>query len=283
MNMTRHPSRQAFFSEFPAPLEKVSEYTRTYSRTVKVKGYHATKAFLKTMVFLARRLSWNGAYRLGTWIGMLLYRLGIRKKVAMINLDIVYGRRKSPQEKDRIYRECLINFGRFIINYLRLPYMDEAFWKHQCEWENEALFKNAINRKKGVVLISGHIGMIDLAGGKLGMCGYPVSAIARRIKNPAADEFVIHARNSMNFGSIRHRNSMKRILKGIRQGEAIVIVLDQDVKSYVGIFIEWLGRTASTVHAGAYIAQKTEAPVIAGYFYQEGPKKFKLVFTEEVA
>lgn len=282
MKQAIRPSEQITFDAFPAPIEKVAAYTKQNSRKVHVKGHYATKAFFRLLVFLAGRLSWHGAYRIGTLMGHLLYRLKIRKDVAMINLDIVYGNRKDRLEKERIYQECLINFGRFIINYLRLPFMGQAFWENHCDWKNEQIFTEAIKRKKGAILISGHIGMIDLAGGKLGMSGYPVAAIARRIKNPAADAFVLHSRNCMNFGSIRHRNSMKRILRGIHRGEAIVIVLDQDVKSYAGVFANWLGRMASTVHVGAYLAKKTGAPVIAGYFYQKSPDKFELIFTEEV-
>jgi Kdo2-lipid IVA lauroyltransferase/acyltransferase len=270
------------FDTFPAPIEKVAEYTKRYSRDVQVKGHYATKAFFKLLVFLAGRLSWKSAYRIGTMLGRLLYRFKVRRDVAMINLDIVYQDRKDHAEKERIYRECLINFGRFIINYLRLPFMEQAFWENHCEWKNENIFIEAMSRKKGAILVCGHIGMIDLAGGKVGMSGYPVAAIARRIKNPAADEFVLHSRICMNFGSIRHRNSMKRILKGIKRGEGIVIAIDQDVKPYAGVFINWLGRIASTVHAGAYLARKTGAPVIAGYFYQKSHDKFELIFTEEV-
>jgi|GEM_PF-735147 len=283
MKRKGRPSERIGFDALPAPLEKVSEYTRLHSRRVHVKGHVLTKAFLKGIVYLALRLSWNAAYRIGRLIGLLFYRFNVRRDVAMTNLDIVYGNSRNHQEKENLYRACLINFGLLIINHLRLPYLGESFWKKHCEWKNAHIFTEAARRMKGVVLVSGHIGLMDLAGGKLGMSGYPVSAVARRIKNPAVDEFVVDARNSMNFGTIRHRNSMKRILTGIKQGEAIVFVLDQNVKPTVGVFINWLGRIASTVHAGAYIARKTGAPVIAGYFYQKGPEKFELVFTEEVA
>ena len=91
----------------------------------------------------AQCLSWKTAYRVGTGIGHLLYRLKLRRDVAMTNLDIVYGKTKPPSEKERIYRESLLNLGRIAVNYLRLPYMGPDFWENNWEWKNEEILKNA--------------------------------------------------------------------------------------------------------------------------------------------
>jgi len=270
------------FDTYPAPLDQVTEYTKLHSRSADIKGHHLSKALIKLIKFFALCLSWKAAYRTGAWIGLILYRLRIRKHVAMINLDIVFGDTKSVEEKERIYRESLINCGRVIINYLRLPYMGEMFWKEKCRWKNEEIFKSAMNRKKGALLIGGHIGMMDIAGGKLGMSGYPVAAVGKSIENPTVNEFLIDTRNAMNLGTIKNRNSMKRILEGIGNGEAIAMALDQNMKKSVGIFINWMGRPACSVRSPAYVAFKTGAPVFAVFMRQIGPDEFELVVTEEV-
>jgi len=282
MEELRDTSRKMVFDTYPVPLHKVTEYTRKHSIISEVKGHYLTRAIIKVFLFLARNLSWNAAYHIGAWIGRLLYRLKVRRDVAMTNLDIVYGDQKNLEEKDRIYRESLINFGRVIVNHLRLPYLDESFWRDQCEWKNEHIIREALNRKRGAILISGHIGMMDLAGGLFGMSGYPVALVAKKIKNPVFDYLISNARRSMNLGTIKARKSMNRIIEGIRGGEAVIMVLDQNMKPNLGVFINWMGRIASSVRSVAYIARETGAPVIAGYFYQKGPDKFEAVITEEV-
>ncbi len=282
MGKTHDFSKEMSFGTYPVSIEQVAEYTRRNSRDVKIKGHYFSRALIKIILSLVQRLSWNWAYRVGTFIGELFYCFKLRRHVAMTNLDIVYGNSKSSEEKDRIYRESLLNFGRLIINHLRLPYLGASFWKEKCTWKNERIFKDAMNRKKGVIIISGHIGLIDLSGGKIGMSGYPLAGIAKRIKNPVFDKFVVDARKAMNFGTIGHRNSMKRILKGLKQGEAIAMALDQNMKLSQGTFINWMGRQASSVYSPASIARKTGAPVIAAYCYQKGPDKFELVITEEI-
>ncbi len=282
MEKNQNPSKFKAFDTYPAPLEQVTEYTTLHSRSADIKGYHLSKALMKLIKSFALCLSWKTAYRVGAWMGLILYRLRIRKHVAMTNLDIVFGDTKSAEEKELIYRESMINCGRVIINYLRLPYMGEMFWKEKCRWKNEEIFKSAMNRKKGALLIAGHIGMMDIACGKIGMSGYPVAAVGKRIENPVFDKFIVDTRKSMNLGTIKNRNSMKRILEGIRNGEAIVMALDQSMRRSVGVFIDWMGRPACSVRSAAYVALKTGAPVLAGFMRQTGPDEFELVLTEEV-
>lgn len=282
MENNKEPINGMIFNEYPVPLEKVSQYIRQRSQEVKVKGYFLTKSVLKIIFAIVKNLSWSAAYRMGKWLGELFYYFRVRRKVAMINLDIVYGDKKSFSEKESIYKASLINFGRFIINYMRLPYQDASFWRTNCEIKGEKNLQDALNKKKGALLLSGHIGMMDLAGGKLGMSGYPGAVIGKRIRHPIFDQVSVQTRNSMNFGTIKQRDSMKRILDGIRSGEVIAMALDQNIKRSVGVFVNWMGREASSVRSAAYVARETGAPALAGYMFQKGPDKFELVLTEEV-
>ncbi len=270
------------FKSYPVPLEQVTAYSREHSRPAAVKGQYGTRIFIRILLLFAQSLSWKGAYRLGTGIGKLMYRLKLRRKTAIINLDIAYGEKKSPAEKERIYKESMINLGRVVINYLRLPFMGPSFWEEKCDWKNEHLLKDALNRRKGALLLAGHYGMMDLAGGKLGLCGYPVAVVGKNIKNPAIDRFVVQARNAMNLGTIHPKDSMERIIAGIERGEAVAMAVDQNMKKKYGIFLNWMGRPASSVRSAAYVARETGTPVVMGYLHQKGVERFELVVTEEI-
>ena len=270
------------FDSYPAPLERVTAYTRKYSQSTVVKGYYFTQLVVSLLLKWAQSLSWKTAYRVGTVIGNLMYRLGIRRNVAMINLDIVYGQTKPPSEKERIYRESMLNLGRLIFNYLRLPYMGEDFWQNNWDLKNEEIIHEAFNHKKGVILVSGHIGMMELSGGKLGMCGYPIGFVGKKIRHPVFNKLVLDSRRAMNVSAINSKDSAIRILRGLKRGEAIGMALDQNMKVKNGMFVDWMGRPALSVKAPAMIARRTGATVLAGYSYQKGIDRFELVVTEEV-
>lgn len=282
METNKKEKKDLRFNSYPAPLEQVTAYARKYSQTTEVKGYHFTQLVVILLLKWAQGLSWRTAYRVGSGIGNLLYRLKLRRDVAITNLDIVYGTTKTLSEKERIYRESLLNLGRVIINYLRLPYMGPDFWQNNWDWKNEKILQDAYNRKKGVILVSGHIGMMDLSGGKLGMCGYPAGMVGKKISHPVFNKLTLDSRRAMNICAINYKNSATRILRGIKRGEAIGMAIDQNMKPQYGMFIDWMGKPALSVKAPAMVARRTGAAVIAGYSYQKDIDHFEMVVTEEV-
>lgn len=271
------------FSAEPTPLETVRRYTQLNSRKIDLKGrYRLLHWFSKGLTWFCLKLSWKMAYDLGTGLGLLLYYLGIRRHVAMVNLEIVYGQSKSRQALEEIYKQSMINLGRLVFNYIRLPHQPPDFWQKNVRNVNLHLLTDALKENRGVIALAGHLGIIDLSPGCLGQRGYPVAVVGKRIKNPFGDKFVLESRLALNVGTIRHRNSMKRILHGLKCGETIVMALDQNMGLKQGVFLNWMGRPASSVYASGYLAQKIGAPVVAGYCRQKGPQNFEMVFTERV-
>ncbi len=245
-------------------------------------AYHIQKACINFVVHLIQSLSWKSAYKTGTFLGNLLFLLKIRKKIAFTNLDIVFGDTKTYQEKKQIYKNSQVNLGRLSINYMRLPYQDATFWKEKCRFNNEASFREIFSRKKGVLLISAHMGMWDLGCGKFGHSGYDVSVIGKKIRNKAVNEFVLESRAALKLGYLINRKVMPDIIKRIRNGGAVGMALDQNIGKSKGIFLNWMGRPASSVKSAAYVVQKTEASVVYGFMIQHGPEEFEMIIRDEI-
>ncbi|MBT4288455.1 MAG: hypothetical protein HOD92_14095 [Deltaproteobacteria bacterium] len=270
------------FKTFPADLDLVRTYIQRNARQIEVKGHYGFRIFFLFLRFCASILTFNGAYRFGKFIGLIFYKFKLRRHIAITNMSIVWGDSKSDEEKELIYKESLINFGQVIVNWLRLPFKNDNFWKENVRFTNETTLQKAMNQKKGVILLAAHLGMWDLAGGKIGMSGYPVSVVARRIKNSFLDRWIIDTRCRMNFGSIQNKNSMDRILEGLNHGEAVAVAIDQSMQPAQGVFIDWMGRTASSVRSVSYMAKKSGAVIVSGYMLQHGPRDFELCVEEEI-
>jgi KDO2-lipid IV(A) lauroyltransferase len=210
-------------------------------------------------------------------IGSLMAALKIRRETVMVNLDIVYkDNPKTEEEKQAIYKGCMINLVRQMVNYFRIPDMTDKFWRENVTFSNEEAIKAAYNKGKGVIIIAMHYGAWEVPGGKFGMSGYPASNIVKVLKNPVIDKVLIDARLSMNFGTIPHKNSMKRIIEGLARGEGIVMAVDQNMKRSVGVMAKWFGHPASTIRSCAYLARETGAAVVAGYGTQDTPDKIEI-------
>jgi KDO2-lipid IV(A) lauroyltransferase len=255
-------------------LEEVRAYVNANSRKASGGGNRFVGKLLGLVLSAAKRLTWEQAFALGGYIGLWMAALRIRWGVARTNLEIVYGDRLDAAAKRRIYTAAWINFGHVIVNHLRLPYLPPDFWNLNVSFPKERVLKDLYNAGRGVIMIAGHLGMMDLSGGRLGQGGYPVAAVAKPMRSPSIDKLVVGAREAMNMGTISHRNSARRILKGLRNGEAVIFIIDQNMKRSQGIFVDWFGQPASVSPAAAVFARQTGAPVVAGFLEQKGPKDF---------
>jgi len=270
------------FTSFPVKKEKIREHHKKFISDHSYKGYFFSTIALKAIRTFSSSISYKFAYNFGGFLGKLLYLFKARKKVAMKNLDIVFGDTKTQKEKNKIYKECFINVGRYAINFFRLPFLPPSFWNKYCEFENEQALLNAFNKKKGVILIGAHIGMWDLACGKLGASGYPVALIGKNISNPAVQHCVCETRRRMNFASLKNRGVLKQIVDELHAGGGIVMTVDQDMRAHKGVYLNWLGHPAFSVASTAFVAKKTGAIVIPIAMYQTAPEKFVLRVGKEI-
>lgn len=143
------------FERLPVSIEEIRDYTQKHFRQKEVKGHFIKRLSVWLIISFLRLLPYWLAYIFGTFIGRVLYCFKVGSHVASTNLDIVYGDTKSADEKKAIYKASLLNFGRVIINYMRLPFAGEAFWTKHCELVNEDVLKRAVNRKRGLYLSAG--------------------------------------------------------------------------------------------------------------------------------
>jgi len=238
--------------------------------------------FIQRLLSLAGSLSWEFAYKIGHGVGLVLYYSGVRKKIAMVNLDIVYGNTKTVKEKKSIYKKSLINLGHVDINYLRLPYLDSRFWAENCKITNEKELKRLVSRKTGIVFVVGHLGMWDLGIGKLGHSGFNISVIGKKIKNPVINELVLDTRRRLKTGILRNKNIMDAVLEILNAKNIVVMAIDQNLRRSKGIYLDWMGRPASSIKSASYVVKKTGASVLSGYMVQNGPKDFEVMIGDEI-
>ena len=282
MQNQTHTKTTESSTQFPWSTQKARDYAHANTRNVEVKGHALSRFGIWLLVSFVRSFSMKGAWRLGALIGRLMAFFKIRRPVVMTNLDIVYGDTKTPEQKQAIYKGCLVNIGRQAVSYLRTPLLDEKFWRENVTMEGEPIVRDAFNKGKGVIILSMHYGAWELPGGKFGMSGYPISNIIKILKNPVTEKLLIDARLAMNLGTIPHKNSLQRIKEGLVRGEGIIMAVDQNMKRSQGVFVDWFGRPASTIRSCAYLARETGAAVVAGYSRQNDPEHIEVVVLGEI-
>ena len=75
---------------------------------------------------------------------------------------------------------------------------------------------------------------------------------------------------------------MGRILRLLKQGETVGVLLDQNVSWQEGVFVNFFGELACTNAGLALLALKTGAPVIPAFNLRQADGRYRVVMGPEI-
>jgi KDO2-lipid IV(A) lauroyltransferase len=217
-----------------------------------------------------RLLPLGMALALGAGIGRLMYTfVGRRRRVLTANLARAFPE-KSEAERLVIAKASCRNLGRTLIEVLRLPDLTEADARERIRFEGAENFDTLRAVGKGALALSAHFGnfeYISVGANRLGL--FRSHLIGRRIKNPYVDRAIQDLRRAHGVDTIPNKRSTPEILARLKRGEGIGVVLDQNMKRKVAVFVDFFGHSASTTPGLAVLAERSGAPVVPVFAVRE--------------
>src|SRR5262249_14221294 len=146
--------------------------------------------------------------------------------------------------------------------------------------EAQPLFA-ALNSRRPMFIVTGHLGNWELALFGLGLLGYRIHAVARPLDNPYVDRFVRQLREETGQTLLSKTGDLSRIMEVLEDGGTVATLADQDAGQR-GTFVEFFGRPASTFKPIALLAKKFSALiVVVGVFKVGEPMRYR-VLVEDV-
>lgn len=234
---------------------------------------------LVVLSFITNLLPFFLARAIGRLLGWVFYTCFPKKRaVAMTNLTIAFGAGMSEAEKKTMVRRCMMHYGVAAVEMLCMRRINQRNFLKHVELDNVKPFYDGLEDGKGVILCTAHYGNWEIMNLTLGFLSLPLSAMARPIDNPLVDTYVAKLRGlSGNQVIFKHR-SMRRVLKALGENRIVGIVNDQDVHDHNGIFVDFMGRPASTTPTPGALAYKTGAPIVTGYAVPLGGGRYRFSF-----
>ena len=206
------------------------------------------------------RLPERTAVAFGEKLGVALsWILPRRNRLVVANLERAFPE-KTPDEVRRVARGVWKNVGRTAAEFLRAPLVR----KDQIGFKGVDVLEAARAEGKGVVLATMHFGNWEWAAIATGMVCRDATAIARPIKNPFVNRWVLKKRSVSGVGIIYHRQAVRASLKTMKANGVVAILMDQNLYQG-GVFVDFFGRPAATTTLPALIHVRTGAPVVLAY------------------
>ncbi len=135
---------------------------------------------------------------------------------------------------------------------------------------------------RGAILVTGHIGNWELHGIAHGWTFGPIGVVARPLDNPLLDQRLCAFRTAGGNTVINKFEALREVLRMLREGKGIAILIDQNVQEKDGIFVEFLGQPAATTTVVAALAMKTGCAIVPCHTEVQPDGRYRLVYDPPV-
>ena len=235
-------------------------------------------AGLRVLMSLTRRLAPARAARVGDVLGALVFHVtGMRKKLVMEHMARVFGLTGDSDELRDMSRSVYRQLGRTAVEHARLLSGRTADLRDRLSVSGEEYIARAREGGRGVILITGHFGYWELLGATVALLGYPITVVAKKLHNPAVDRLVHAGRERMGMAVATMDSAPSAVFRALRRNECVGLLADQDAGAG-GVFVDFLGRRASTYQGPALFALRTGAPIVPCFIIRSGPERHRVCF-----
>lgn len=250
---------------YGAPVVEVSAHARAVLDRHRLAGIRVSLTHTETS---ASAIAWADPQTTAVpWFGKLLYYLlPYRRGVVLGNFRRVFGDYLPPPEILKLVQAYYAHYVRFLLEFIRLPFMSAECRKSWIRLENTESPIRAHQQGKGILLLTGHFGNFEVAS-VVGLTQFPqyqglLHFVRRPLKPKFLNDLVTRRFRRAGFGTLAKRGSLDAILNLLAGGAIIVYAFDQHAGKSDGITVDFFGHPAGTFKSVALLALTTGAPVI---------------------
>jgi KDO2-lipid IV(A) lauroyltransferase len=200
------------------------------------------------------------------------------RRTALRNLEMA-----GLAGRERITTGVFMSIARLVVAFARFPQINAATVSDWIEYRGLENFKNAAARGKGVLIATAHLGNWELSAFAHAYLAGPMHVVVRPIDNVRIDALVEERRAMSGNRVITKKEAARAILRALKAGDSVGILIDQNTTPQEGVFVDFFGRKASAGSAFVKLAHHSGAAVVPGYaVWSEKDRKYLLFFEPEV-
>lgn len=221
---------------------------------------------------------------LGIPLGFLWYDVfRFRRQIVLDNLTKAFPD-WSQEKKIQVGRKSVYMLTENFFEFFLLPAINNKWIEKNVVYEGEVYVRQALEEKKGVLLLSLHLGHGDMLASLISCLGYPVHLITKFFKSPAMNYlwFSVRGAQGVKFIAPHGEKTPFAILKALKSQGLVGFVLDQHMGKPYGIGTRFFGQPAGTAYGLALFHIKTKAPIVPCYTYEGEDGKIHITFEKPI-
>ena len=211
-------------------------------------------------LWLITRLPFGLQMRLGSLIGRLAYHAAkSRRHIAEVNIALCFPELDKDQQSDLV-KDHFRSLGTGVVETALCWWGREAQLGTRFTLTGREHLHEALQRGKGVILLSAHFTTLEL-GGRLLAMETPFHVLYRQHKNPLF-ETVMHRARKRRFEKAIRRDDTRALLASLKDNMPVWYAPDQNHGGSQSVFTPFFGIQASTLTSTSRLAKVSGAAVV---------------------
>jgi Kdo2-lipid IVA lauroyltransferase/acyltransferase len=208
-------------------------------------------------------------------VDLLVPRL---RRIAVKNLTMA-GYSNPSDIADGVF----LSIARLLAAFARLPRLTPQNISTLIRYDGLENFQTALAKGRGVLVATAHLGNWELSAFSHAWMTAPMHIVVRPLDNPRIDALVERYRALSRNHIIEKKDAARGILKALKSGEAVGILIDQNTTLDQGVFIDFFGTKACAGTAFAKLAHHSGAAVVPGFaLWSKEEQRYILRFYPEI-
>ncbi len=204
------------------------------------------------------------------------------KNIIKANLDLTIKNDISAEKYESILRYCHKNLSLVLLQVLRSSRLSIQDLKESVTFENRHYIDDAITSGKKFIIVSAHYGNWELGATAIAALIYPTTSIHKKMNDKYFDEYLLQSRTKFKMSMVEKKGAIKHLVRALKKGESVSMMIDQNVNPKDGIYIDFLGAKATQTAAPAFLARKFDALIIPALINTAPNKENVITFFEPI-
>ena len=211
------------------------------------------------------------------WLASFADREG--RRVALSNLEHVFGRTLSAAERNKIVRKSYRHFARAMTDLFWSPRLNRHNFSHLIEFAGLEQWSAELEEGKPVIFGCHHFSNFEWMATSVGLSGRKSVIMAQEFKNPLLDPTFIALREWGGHRVVTRQGSLLHLYRALRRGERVAIFADLTISAKIpSVVIDCFGMKRCVSFAQAWLHQRTGAPIINAHMEPRPDGRYRLVF-----
>lgn len=232
----------------------------------------------RTMIRLVLALPYPAAVTLGRVVGLVLYAvLPLRRRIVTVQMRTALGTENVRPLAIKVF----MNQGVILVDTVRYAYLSDRELRRRIAIEGKEHLDRAVASGRGIMMTTGHIGNWEILSHLPRLLPIRFCVMADVRKDARLESIIDGIRSRSGATILPPKGKALMLIKELRKGNTIGMVIDQRGRRRDGLFCEVFGMPAPTNPAPAFIAVKGQALVLPVYAIREG-QGYRIRFEEPV-